>query len=241
MNQTLLRRAGRTGLCMLALWPAAASATAYPAIPEPMVFDMMRPLGAERGELEVNALALTALSGADRPVDWAPEIEYAFADGFAIEFELPFVDGRLTDLKLGLQGAFGTLNDGRSAHGVQYLGIYNRETHGYTNTLAYMFGHRFSDRISTMSMIGIGDVQLGKSLGRGTLILNQAVFWNAAEKSILGIEANYRSGPERHLLLMPQLHQKITAKFNVQLGLGIEMARHEPARPKAGLRVIREF
>ena len=42
----------------LAAAPAAAESR-YPVIPEPMVFDMMRPLGAARGELEVNALALT--------------------------------------------------------------------------------------------------------------------------------------------------------------------------------------
>lgn len=29
----------------------AAAETVYPVIPEPMIFDMMRPLGAKRGEM----------------------------------------------------------------------------------------------------------------------------------------------------------------------------------------------
>ena len=104
------------------LGDAALASDAYPDVPEPMIFDMMRPLGAKRGELEVNTLATVPLSGDDDAVHWAPEIEYAFADGFAIEGELPFVNGRLAELKLGLQASFGTTGGGRTGHGVQYLG-----------------------------------------------------------------------------------------------------------------------
>ena len=101
------------------LGDAALASDAYPDVPEPMIFDMMRPLGAKRGELEVNTLATVPLSGDDDAVHWAPEIEYAFADGFAIEGELPFVNGRLAELKLGLQASFGTTGGGRTGHGVQ--------------------------------------------------------------------------------------------------------------------------
>ncbi len=79
-----------------------------PRIPEPMVFDLIRPLGAKRGEAELNSLGRIPLSRKARQVDgvsdplglvrrsqdrqgteWAPEIEYALTDGLAVEFELP--------------------------------------------------------------------------------------------------------------------------------------------------------
>lgn len=51
------------------------ASTAYPHIPEPMVFDMMRPLGAKQGELEANVLTTTPWSGKDGNTHWAPEVE----------------------------------------------------------------------------------------------------------------------------------------------------------------------
>lgn len=219
---------------------APAQAESYPAIPEPMIFDMMRPLGARQGELEINTLAQVPLSG-DATVEWAPEIEYALADGFAIEFELPFEDMRLTELKLGLQATFGTLNDGRSAHGVQYLGIYDRHTHRYSNTVAYMFGHRFNDRWSSMSMIGLGEIAPGRGRGHNALIVNQSVFADAGPGSTLGLEFNYKGGEEGGILLMPQLHQDIGYGLNLQGGIGIQKERHEVARPRLALRLIREL
>lgn len=114
---------GTASFCIFA--SAARPSDYYPEVPKPMIFDMMRPLGTKRGELEVHMLATRALLGTDRAIHWALEIEYA---GFAIEGELPFVDGRLAELKLGIQAAFGTMNGGRTAHGVQYLDIYDRHT-----------------------------------------------------------------------------------------------------------------
>ncbi|MFC0708940.1 hypothetical protein [Azorhizophilus paspali] len=54
---------------------------AHSEILEPMVFDMMRPLGARQGELEADVLATGPLSESDQRTDWTPEAEYAFAEG----------------------------------------------------------------------------------------------------------------------------------------------------------------
>ncbi|WP_336970893.1 hypothetical protein [Sphingobium aromaticiconvertens] len=213
----------------------------YPDVPEPMIFDMMRPLGAKRGELEVNTLAATALSGSDRAIYWAPEIEYAFADGFAIEGELPFEDGRLAELKLGLQAAFGTMNGGRTAHGVQYLGIYDRHAGHYRNSVAYMLVNRANARWSSVSMVGLADIGFGGGEGRNALILNHSTFYDASQKQILGVEVNYLGGDHGSTLVMPQLHQKLSSHINVQLGLGAEKEGGSPIRPRAGLRLIREL
>lgn len=236
----LFPRALLIALSASSLSPAVAS-SAYPHVPEPMIFDMMRPLGAQRGELEVNTLATAPLSGPDGSIAWAPEIEYAFADGFAVEFELPFEDTHLTELKLGLQGAFGTFNGGRSAHGVQYLGIYDRHSKRYASSAAYMLAHRFNDRWSTLSMVGLWDFSRGGGTGRNAAIVNHSTFYDVAKGSIVGLEVNYRGGHEGYVLLMPQLHQRLGGAVNVQLGVGAQKDRDAPFRPKAGVRLIREF
>ncbi|QJU58195.1 hypothetical protein HL653_10660 [Sphingomonas sp. AP4-R1] len=219
----------------------AASAAKYPVIPEPMVFDMMRPLGAKRGELEVNTLGTAALSGRERPVDWAPELEYAFADGLAIEFEFPFEDRSFVAYKLGLQAAFGTFNNGRSAHGVQYLGIYDRHGKTYRNSLIYMLGHRFDRRWSTMSMIGVGEISRQRAAGRNGLILNHSTFYDLPGGSILGLELNYLGGRDGHFLAMPQVHHRLSHRVNVQFAIGGDRIRGDVVRPKAGLRIVQEF
>lgn len=215
--------------------------TSYPHIPEPMVFDMIRPLGAHQGEFETNALATSPLSGPDRVTDWAPEAELAFADGMAIEFEFPFQDNRLTEYKLGLQATFGTFNHGRSVHGAQYLGIYDRKRHTYLNSLVYMLGNRFSSRWSTMSMIGVADISWSRSSRRNDLILNHSTFYDATSSTVLGLEVNYLSGQDNHVLLMPQIHQRLTRMTSIQFGLGVNKSRGESARPEVGMRLIHQF
>ncbi|WP_254796258.1 hypothetical protein [Azotobacter vinelandii] len=214
---------------------------AYPEIPEPMVFDMMRPLGARQGELEANVLATGPLSESDQQTDWAPEAEYAFADGWAVEFEFPFEDDRLSEYKVGVQATLGAFNQGRSAHGVQYMNIYEREHHKYFNTLVYTLGHRFSARWSSMSMIGLADIGWSGSSGRNHLIVNHSTFFDATENTVLGVELNYRSGHDGHVLLMPQIHHRLTRTLNLQFGIGVDKARGESALPEAGLRIVRQF
>lgn len=245
MSKRLPRRARLRPVALAivaALWSTSALANdSYPHVPEPMVFDMMRPLGAKQGELEANTLVTTRLSGDDRTIYWAPEIEYAFADGFAIEGELPFEDGRLAELKLGLQAAFGSFNDGRSAHGVQYLGIYDRHDGRYTNSLIYMLVHRFDGRLSNVAMAGVSDIGGRRREGGNALILNNSTFYDASEATVLGLEFNWLGGSEREFLAMPQVHQRLGGAMNLQFGLGAHKLRGEPARPRAGLRLIREF
>lgn len=222
------------------LQTAPAMAQNYPEIAEPMVFDMVRPLGARAGELEVNTLAQTRLSGPDRAVEWAPEIELAVADGLAVELELPFEDGHITDYKLGLQGTFGALDGGKGVHGVQYLGLYNRESGRWESSLLYLIGYRFNARWSMMAMAGAGDVTFAKG-GRSRALLNHSTFYDASPATTLGIEFNLQSGAGRQLLIMPQLHQDIAPRLSMQAGIGAAHQRELGWRPQAGLRVIREL
>jgi hypothetical protein len=228
-------------LLPFALIAGSAHAETYPSIPEPMIFDMVRPLGAKRGELEVNVLAQTGSPFRASKTEWAPEIEYAYADGHAIEFELPFDGRHLAAYKLGLQSTLGASADGRSAHGLQYLGIYHRESGRYTNTLLYMAGHRFNDRWSTMNMIGLDDIRPGGGHGSNALLLNHSLFYDAKPGTIVGAELNVAGGAERSVKLSPQVHRRISHAANVQFSIGVEKLRERRARPTAGLRAIREF
>ncbi|WP_315764366.1 hypothetical protein [Sphingomonas sp. Y38-1Y] len=231
--------AAAAAVTIAAAMPAAAAD--YPDIPEPMVFDMIRPLGAKKGELEINALATTPLSGQSRVVEWAPEIEYAVTDGFAIEFELPFENARLTELKLGLQKTFGTMDNGRIAHGVQYLGIYDRHDDSASHAVLYMIGRRHSEKLSTMTMVGVGDVRVGQPESEAGLLVNHSTFYHIAEDKVAGLELNYKSGQDGGVLAMPQYHGSLAKKVAIQAGAGVDKQRGAKARPVAGLRLIREF
>jgi hypothetical protein len=236
----VLLRASTVLACLSAI-PAAQAGDDYPDVPEPMIFDMMRPLGARQGELEANTLATAPLSGPDRKIAWAPEVEYALADGFAIEGELPFEGSRLAELKLGLQGALGSFNQGRSAHGIQYLGIYDRHSHHYSSSLIYMLAHRFDARWSNVAMAGLSDLSFKGGANRNAAILNNTTFYDASDATVLGLEINYLGGSEGQVLAMPQIHQRLASKINAQFGLGAHKPKGEPVRPKIGLRLIREF
>lgn len=232
------------GPLLLAALPAAlaspAAAQEAPAIAEPMVFDLVRPLGARRGELEVNTLAQRNLSGPHSTVEWAPEIEYAFADNMAVELELPFEGRRVTDYKLGLQGTFGLLNHGRGIHGVQYLGLWNREHRRFQSSLLYVIGNRFGRDASTLTMIGVGDVGAAGAETRA-LLLNHTSFYDIAPATTAGIEINLRIGRERSTLLMPQIQQGLGQRIQLQAGVGATKDEGSTWRPRAGVRLVRQL
>lgn len=226
----------------LMLMPAIAEAAPTqdgPDIPEPMVFDMIRPLTAKRGEVEVNALVQRDLSGPRGEVEWAPEIEVAVADGFAVELELPLIDTRVVQYKMGLQGKLGTFRGGRGIHGVQYLGLYDRESGEWQSTLVWLLGNRFGERWSTMTMLGIGDVTLREGNHTG-FVINHSTFYDLDRDTVLGLEVNRQNGDGAYWLLMPQAHRSF-GKLSLQGGIGAERARGEPFRPRLGLRLIREL
>ncbi|MBD8906015.1 hypothetical protein MZTS_04580 [Methylorubrum zatmanii] len=217
-------------------------ASENPRIPEPMVFDLVRPLGAQAGEREVNILATRPLGRG--PTDWAPELEYAYADGQSLEIELPFEDGRFTQYKFALQGTFGTGAEGRWIHGWQAIGQYDRDSATWRNALLYISGYRLDARWSMLSMAGLRQVGLQR-LGPTSLLLNHTIFYDLDPATVVGLEFNLSQGIARddatRALVIPQLHRRLTEVTSVQAGLGVEFRTgHAPALVSA-LRLIREF
>ena len=189
----------------------------FPHIPEPMVFDLVRPLGVTKGELEVNTLAQYETKG--NSVEWAPEIEYAIRDGLAIELELPFNNTTLEDYKFAVQG---TLPDHSHhfAHGWQMIGRYARHESSYSADMLYIAGYRFNDRWSTLNMLGIRGEGIGKQAHLKGLA-NFNFFYTLNENTTLGIETNSMfTGNHWNFSFWPQVHTNFTDRLSLQMGAG---------------------
>lgn len=190
----------------------------FPYIPEPLVFDLVRGLGAVKGELEVNSLFFVPLRPY-RGVAWAPELEYAFADGYAVELEVPMHDFEVEALKLALQG---TIPEARRSfiHGwqtiVEYLVTGDVEVTGL-----YLAGVRPRRRLSLFTMVGSRVAASRRDL-RPELLVNPSIFFDAAETVTLGLENNVWLGLDgAGGLIIPQVHWQVARHFRIQLGGGV--------------------
>jgi hypothetical protein len=155
--------------------------------PEPMVFDLVDPLGAKKGETEINALL--NFSPRTGQLEWSPEIEYAFADDYAVEFELPIQDTFVDEYKVSFQGTFGKLDRGRMIHGWQAIGRRKNEEKAYAAEALYINDYKFSSKWSMMNMFGVRHTGIAKS-GEFSGLLNNSVFYSFKENFSIGVEVN---------------------------------------------------
>lgn len=209
--------------------------SARPRIPEPMVFDLVRPLGAERGELEVNSL-FRLNPASPRIFEWAPEVEYAFAGGYGIEFELPIEGTTRESVKLAFQGTLPGPAPKRFIHG--YQGIWERNRHGETDVdLLYLAGLRWSQSWSGFSMNGL---RRGTGHDGGTSwVGNYSLFYHASRETTYGVESNLMAGADSRMLIMPQVHTR-ASRFNIQAGAGLVRVAGR-GQLQLAWRVSREF
>ncbi len=195
------------------------SSQGMPNIPEPMLFDLVRPLGARKGELEVNSLFEHGLRHPG--TEWAPEIEYAFADGYAIEFEFPSENTQLVEYKVALQGTIGTLRNNTMVHGWQVIGIRERETGHYSADLLYLNGSELPGRWSTFNMLGMRRTVFG-SEGHNIGLVNNALFYDYSQRLTFGMELNHEihAGFDWRTRIIPQIHYDFSTNLTVQFGGG---------------------
>ncbi len=230
-----------------------------PHIPEPMVFDLVRPLGARKGEWEVNTLGLIPLrrktatinevtdpSGLVRRspdkqgVEWAPEIELVLADGIAIEFELPMENFTLEAYKAAGQLTFGTAFNHRFIHGAQTIVQYNIDSKLWATSLLYLAGFRFNPTWSMLGMFGARGIVNGTS--DVEVLSNVTLFADLTERLVAGIETNLNQviGGDTAFLLMPQIHYEVSKRWMLQTGAGAQFTR-DFILPQLGFRFIHEF
>lgn len=250
--QNTLRR-GIAALLLILLVPAAKGqsrtdpnegslSAIKPRLPEPMVFDLVRPLGAEKGEIEVNALFLTPLTGGARELHWAPEVEVAITETMAVEFELPVVNTRLSEYKFAFQQTFGTLSGGKAIHGWQGIARFDRPDGNVTADMLYLYGIQLDHRWSLFTMNGFRRESAASEQGFAA-VSNATVFQRVSKHVVHGVESNWKvGGPTRSSwLLMPQAHFRLVDRLNLQVGGGIEHRTPRGTRGVAGWRLIREF
>lgn len=214
-----------------------------PRIPEPLVFDLVRPLGATKGESEVNVLGLVSLDRDESASEWAPEVEVAIADGFALEFELPFEDWTLESYKGAGQLTFGTAFEERFIHGTQGILVYSKRSQTWTPTLLYVAGVEFDEHWSMLGMAGIRtEIDGAEREHRTERLFNLSLFRHVGQRSTVGLETNSATslGGRSEFLLMPQLHSELTDQCMVQLGAGCLFA-DDQTLPLGAFRVIYSF
>lgn len=207
--------------------------------PEPMVFDMVRGLGAEQGEVEINVLALVPTSPA--AVNWAPEIEAAVVDNFAVELEAGFHNDEFELIKLALQGTV-AMDEGHGiGHGLQGLVEYLREPDTIVATALYILGVGMTRSFSLVSLIGPAiETHLGEGSDPG-FFGNFTLFWAPHPRVVVGSEQNFEWFPDFYLIRwMPQVHWQATVRFQWQAGFGL---LHLDGRnsAEAATRLIVEF
>lgn len=208
----------------------------YPHVPEPLSFDLVRGLGAERGEFEFNVLAASSFAPYDG-LRWAPEVEWAFADRHAIEFELPMHDASLEAMKLAVQGTFRERRP-KFIHGWQFIGEGRLRGAGEFSAL-YIAGRRIGRRTSVLAMLG---PRLHAEPRRliGELVINPSIFVDLGERATVGLENNaVLAGRLSTVRTLPQFHLQLGQHFRVQFGAGIETAR-DGVRPSVAVRLIVE-
>lgn len=233
-----------------------------PHIPEPMVFDLIRPLGAKRGEVEVNVLGLVPLAQKARSVDdvpdplglvrrspdtqgieWAPEIEYAAWDGLAVELELPMENRTVEAFKAAGQATFGTKFENRFIHGAQTIVQYDLQPRLWNLTLLYLAGFRLDETWSVFGMVG-PRVEAGGRIDNRTVevLSNITVFADLTDRLVGGIETNLGQvlDGSAALLVMPQIAYEVDKYWMIQSGIGVRFTSGLTL-PELGFRIIREF
>lgn len=219
------------------------------SIPEPLMFDLVRGLGAKQGELEINALADFPINHiSSREVEWAPEIEYALFDGFAVELELPFENFGLEAIKMAVQWTIGQSKNNKYIHGIQVIG----ETMLHDNITEFSFlyvpAYRFNNTWSAIGLFGIV-YETGSDTPdkKETVLLNASLFADLNNQLVLGLELNNTDTTvqgiddnEMSLLVLPQIHYEFERGLAFQFGIGPRFKDTE-TEASVVLRVIKSF
>lgn len=210
-------------------------------IPEPMVYDLVRPLGVRQGELEINTLGdYNPFTG---DINWAPELEYGLADDLAIEIELPFQNTSHERYKFAVQHTLG-MDDARGmAHGWQAFVDVNKHTRALSADATYIHGLKWTEQWSTLNMVGLRIHDINRS-AQVDYLLNNTVFYDVSSRLTLGLELNHevtRGGSWRYRLT-PQIHYDANEYYTLQLGAALSTLDHPGKTQRLwSFRLIRVF
>lgn len=220
------------------------SGTIGPTIPEPLLFDLVRPLGAQKGEIEINTLGLLDLGGADL-FTWGPELEFVFSNGYAMEFELPFANDELEELKFALQGTISDDPTNQFIHGWQTIQRVKLNDYFWQSDYLYIHGYKFDKHWSTISLTGVRQNFFDEYYAT-SLLNNTSVFRHTSSKIKEGVEVNWRfddiglSSSQTAITLVPQVHFELGDRYGLQIGAGA--SRHQGKwHSMFGMRLVLEI
>lgn len=183
-----------------------------------MVFDLVLPLGALQGEAEVNTLFEQRTSD---NFEWAPEVEIAVTDGFALEIEFPFEKSDLEAYKFAVQYTFGEVIPGRVIHGAQGIGEHIDDESYWEWTLLYVPGVRFDAVWSALMMFGARHTRDDRVDDETEAIVNGTLFAEITEHFTVALEGNLATGgDETDWLVLPQVHYEFDDHWSLQAGGG---------------------
>ncbi|PIU00234.1 MAG: hypothetical protein COT74_04680 [Bdellovibrionales bacterium CG10_big_fil_rev_8_21_14_0_10_45_34] len=212
-------------------------------IPEPMMFDLVRRLGAQKGEFEINSLFYQEDGSGFQQFYYAPEVEWAFADGYAVELELPMKGDRNESHKAALQvtlGPPGSTNPG--VQGLQFIGERKHGDRMTEFTSLYLHGQRLNRDWSYLIMLGARTDSEDAGPTHGFGVLNTTFFYNYGRKVDAAIELNAVSNffDSWSLRLIPQAHLLFGKSTKIQFGAGISR-QDSYWGPIFAFRIIEEF
>ena len=219
------------------------------SIPEPLMFDLVRGLGAKKGELEINALGDFPFTDvADAGVDWAPEIEYAVFNNFAVELEFPMNNFELEAYKVAVQWTIGSSKNNKFIHGVQVLAEKYTHFDLLELNVLYVPAYRFNKVWSAIGLFGVMlESGTDASLKNYTIILNASVFADISNQMVVGVELNNTNSTfqklddnEMELRILPQVHYEFHSGLALQFGIGPRFD-YWGTDASAVLRVIQTF
>ena len=218
---------------------AQADVGAAPALPEPMVVDLAQGLGAAQGEVEINTLVLVPVF-ADA-VFWAPEIEVAVVDNFAVEVEADFRNADAEAVEFAFLGTVGMNADRSIAHGIEGHVGYELEEEFFVSTALYVLGARLTPTFSLLALAGPALLSHIHGRSYGGFSANFTLFWEPHPRVAVGTEQNFEWFPNAYLIRwMPQVAWQVHTHFEIQVGFGLRHLNGENS-PEAGARVIAEF
>lgn len=223
--------------CLVAA--AAPGSASEKLIPEPLLLDMVLPLGAEQGTIESNVI-LRQNVGSDGKFIWVPEVEGAAWDGVGFELEIELQDTRYTGWNLAGQVTFG--EHGSYIHGVQTRLERDNDESDTDALLLYVAGYRFSDTWSALVVAGARIPVESATQRDAASVLNASLFAEITDDFTAAIETNLRGDIRRDdaLTFIPQIHYAVGDHFGFQAGVSIALGS-ESEKTEALLRLIYSF
>jgi hypothetical protein len=212
-----------------------------PPIPEPLLVDLIRNLGSQRGELEANVVASSTFERKDG-IQWGPEVEYAPIKNVGLECEVPIRDDKIGAVKGGALYTVGSFDTRRLEFAA--MGSYQ---HGFIDderlaTLSVVTGVRFSHMVQALTILG-PNINFKTARPVAGANISPSVFLQVTRRFTTGLELGYRvSQNEKGIgTILPQVHINPIANVKVQVGAGVTGQFGDRVKPLAAIRLSYEL